>query len=130
MVVPEGLCGIGFHLDTDDGQSWTYCHLSYLEPTVVAGARFAVGQPVGLVGSTGNSTGPHLHLALSPTTSYPQEQPWFQSFAGVAYRWQDAPTPEPIAAAPVFATVSEPVFAVVDEAPGVDEPVFFTRTGG
>jgi murein DD-endopeptidase MepM/ murein hydrolase activator NlpD len=127
---PEGLCGIGFHLDTDDGQSWTYCHLSYLEPTVVAGARFGVGQPVGLVGSTGHSTGPHLHLALSPTTSYPQEQPWFQSFAGVAYRWQDAPTPEPVAAAPVFVTVSEPVFAVVDEAAGVDEPVFFTRTGG
>ena len=127
---PEGLCGIGFHLDTDDGQSWTYCHLSYLEPTVVAGARLGVGQPVGLVGQTGHATGPHLHLALSPTTSYPQAQPWFQSFAGVAYRWQDAPTPQPVAAPPVFATVSEPVFAVVDPAPSEDEPVFFTRSGG
>jgi len=39
---------------------------------------------------TGHATGPHLHLQLDPTTSYPQLQPWFQNFAGVAFRWQDA----------------------------------------
>jgi murein DD-endopeptidase MepM/ murein hydrolase activator NlpD len=126
----EGNCGIGLIIETVDGQSWTYCHLSYLEPTVVDGSTLASGQPVGLVGSTGRSTGPHLHLQLNPTTSYPQEQAWFQSFAGIAFRWQDAPTPEPIETQPVFAAVSQPVFAVVEEEPSGDEPVFFTRTGG
>ena len=36
----------------------------YLEPTVVPGASLAAGAPVGLVGSTGDATGPHLHLEI------------------------------------------------------------------
>jgi hypothetical protein len=77
-------------MTTADGQSWTYCHLSYLDPAVTAGATLAAGTEVGLVGQTGHATGPHLHLQLAPATSYPQEQSWFQSFAGTAFRWQDA----------------------------------------
>ena len=87
---PEGRCGIGLTIDTADGQEWTYCHLSFLDPTVTEGVQLAVGTEVGLVGMTGHATGPHLHLQLDPTTSYPQMQPWFQNFAGVAFRWQDA----------------------------------------
>jgi murein DD-endopeptidase MepM/ murein hydrolase activator NlpD len=87
---PDGRCGIGLTIDTADGQEWTYCHLSYLEPSVTAGAQLAAGTEVGLVGMTGHATGPHLHLQLDPATSYPQLEPWFQNFAGVAFRWQDA----------------------------------------
>jgi murein DD-endopeptidase MepM/ murein hydrolase activator NlpD len=90
---PDPACGIGLTLRTFDGQTWTYCHLSYLEPTVVAGASLVAGAPVGLVGSTGDATGPHLHLQLQPATGYPQDEAWFQSFAGTAFSWQDAPTP-------------------------------------
>jgi len=89
-VYPSGRCGIGLTMTTADGQSWTYCHLSYLDPAVTAGATLAAGTEVGLVGQTGHATGPHLHLQLDPATSYPQEQSWFQSFAGTAFRWQDA----------------------------------------
>lgn len=90
----SGRCGIGLSLRLDTGVTYVYCHLSYLEPHVVPGTALAAGAPVGLVGSTGNSTGPHLHLAFVPSVSYPQEEPWFQGFAGSAFSWQDAPTPE------------------------------------
>jgi murein DD-endopeptidase MepM/ murein hydrolase activator NlpD len=85
-------CGIGMTIRTLDGQVWTYCHLAYLDPAVMDGVSLAAGAQVGLVGSTGHATGPHLHLQLQPATSYPQDQPWFQSFAGAAFGWQDAPT--------------------------------------
>jgi murein DD-endopeptidase MepM/ murein hydrolase activator NlpD len=114
-AAPEGRCGIGLTLLTVDGQSWTYCHFSQLDPAALPGTAVVAGTLVGLVGSTGNSTGPHLHLGLRPTTSYPQDQEWFRSFAGTAFAWQDA-DPEAAAAAPVFAVLEEP------------EPVYtFTR---
>jgi murein DD-endopeptidase MepM/ murein hydrolase activator NlpD len=90
----SGKCGIGLRLRLPTGEAYVYCHLSYLEPGIAPGAALAAGAPVGLVGSTGNSTGPHLHLQFSPALRYPQDEPWFQSFAGVAFSWQDAPTPK------------------------------------
>ena len=114
---PTSKCGIGFKIETADGRRWLYCHLSYIEPNVVAGATLDAGTPVGLVGATGNATGPHLHLQLVPATTWPQQEPWFQSFAGVEFRWQGDP-PRP-AAAPAFAppTSSKPgrVFDVVED---------------
>ena len=92
---PDGRCGIGLQLRTADGD-YVYCHFAYLEPDVVRGAALAAGAAVGLVGSTGNSTGPHLHLQVSPASRYPQEEPWFQGFAGTAFTWQG----EEAAAAP------------------------------
>jgi murein DD-endopeptidase MepM/ murein hydrolase activator NlpD len=86
-------CGIGFTMRAFDGQVWTYCHMAYRDPGVQVGASLEAGATVGLVGETGHASGPHLHLQLQPATSYPQDQAWFQSFAGVAFSWQDAPTP-------------------------------------
>jgi len=103
---PDPRCGIGMTIRTDDGQTWTYCHLSYLDPSVTAGATLAAGVQVGLVGATGDATGPHLHVQLDPTASYPQDQPWFQGFANVAFRWQDAaPSDTSSAGRSVFAVV-------------------------
>jgi murein DD-endopeptidase MepM/ murein hydrolase activator NlpD len=126
---PNGNCGIGFTIATTDGLVWTYCHLAYLEPTVVPGAQLMAGQPVGLVGQTGHATGPHLHLQLEPATAYPQDEPWFQSFAGSAFSWSDG-----------FQTnaASGPVFEVVDEATdgaraldsAAGPVVLFTSSGG
>jgi murein DD-endopeptidase MepM/ murein hydrolase activator NlpD len=130
-----GNCGIGFKLLAGDGRTWTYCHLSYLEPSVAPGAALPAGAPVGLVGSTGHSTGPHLHLQTGPELTYAQEEPWFQAFAGTAFTWQDAAPGGheelwPVAALappPVFALVDQPVFEVVapETAPS-DDIVEFT----
>jgi murein DD-endopeptidase MepM/ murein hydrolase activator NlpD len=103
-------CGIGMTIRAEDGQVWTYCHLSYREPSVEVGAVLTAGKLVGLVGSTGHATGPHLHLQLHPATVWPQQMPWFQSFAGTAFRWQDGPeldAPAP-QAGPVFSEVPTP----------------------
>jgi murein DD-endopeptidase MepM/ murein hydrolase activator NlpD len=117
----NGACGIGFKMKTRDERSWTYCHLSYLEPRMQPGVALPAGAPVGLVGSTGRSTGPHLHLQLNPAASYPQNEDWFQAFAGLAFRWQDDETPQL-----AVGSASEPVFAVLGEsaAPAV---ITFTR---
>ena len=44
-----------------DGISWLYAHMAQPSPHRV-GTKIIKGQPIGIVGSTGNSTGPHLHL--------------------------------------------------------------------
>ncbi len=111
----SGNCGIGLTMQAGDGRQWTYCHMSRLEPSVAPGAPLVAGASVGLVGSTGHSTGPHLHLQLQPATSYPQDEPWFQAFAGTAFTWQDAPRGG--GAGLVFAVVDEP------------EPVSFFHSG-
>jgi murein DD-endopeptidase MepM/ murein hydrolase activator NlpD len=119
----DSRCGIGFTIDTTDGLTWTYCHLAYLEPAVVPGAMLVAGAPVGLVGSSGHSTGPHLHLQLQPATVYPQAQAWFQSFAGTAFQWQGDPPALAAAAVPR----SGDVFSEVGEAGSGDGVVFFNR---
>ena len=114
-VVDDGRCGTGLVLQTLDGLEWVYCHLSYRDPGLEQGSLVSAGQWVGLVGSTGHSTGPHLHLGLRPAR-YPQEMPWFQEFAGIAFTWQDAPADADVRTTPVFALVpaEEPLEDVVE----------------
>lgn len=47
-----------------DGTEVWYCHQS--ESLVWPGQSVEIGQPIGLVGDTGNTTGPHLHLEVRP----------------------------------------------------------------
>ncbi len=57
-----GGCGIAVRLDHGSGLSTRYCHMSRM--AVSSGQQVRRGQVIGYVGSTGLSTGPHLHYEM------------------------------------------------------------------
>lgn len=65
IVVRAGWGGAyGYHVVLDHGGGWEtrYAHLSRIDVSV--GERLRQGVALGLVGSTGASTGPHLHFEI------------------------------------------------------------------
>lgn len=78
----DGSCGCGggygnyLMIDHGSGKATLYAHLTSL--TVSSGTYVQKGQVIGYVGSTGESTGPHLHfetrlngVKYNPMTEYP-----------------------------------------------------------
>jgi murein DD-endopeptidase MepM/ murein hydrolase activator NlpD len=60
------------------GTELWYCHQSAF--TVHAGDRVRTGELIGYVGSTGNVTGPHLHLEVHPGGGDPVDpEPWLRA---------------------------------------------------
>jgi murein DD-endopeptidase MepM/ murein hydrolase activator NlpD len=53
----------------EDGTELWYCHQSAVE--VTTGQHVRTGEVIGLVGATGNTTGPHLHLEVRPGAGDP-----------------------------------------------------------
>ncbi|MFM9920480.1 M23 family metallopeptidase [Lacisediminihabitans sp. H27-G8] len=53
-----------------------YAHMIAGSPTVAVGQTVTVGQTLGLVGSTGASTGAHLHLGISLDGSFVDPYAW------------------------------------------------------
>lgn len=66
VVVTAGMSSIGYGLhvivDHGNGLKTLFGHLSSIEVSV--GQEVYLGDEIGLVGSTGNSTGPHLHYEV------------------------------------------------------------------
>lgn len=54
----------------DDGIYFRYCHLQYGSIQVSVGQRVNTGTFLGIMGSTGNVTGRHLHLEASTTQAW------------------------------------------------------------
>lgn len=60
-------CGFGVVIrDRANHRLYTYCHMGAIPP-VTEGETVQPGQLLGYVGSTGRSTGPHLHLKAIDT---------------------------------------------------------------
>ncbi|GAA2407530.1 M23 family metallopeptidase [Streptomyces glaucosporus] len=58
-----GSYGYRIVLKLDDGTEVWYCHLSSMTRT---SGKVTTGDVIGRVGSTGNSSGPHLHMEVRP----------------------------------------------------------------
>jgi len=88
FATPNGNTGLGVHVIIDhqiNGRlvSSLYGHMQLGSLTVRQGESVAVGQTLGQVGSTGQSTGPHLHFEIlldgdTPTDPYA----WVSARAG------------------------------------------------
>jgi murein DD-endopeptidase MepM/ murein hydrolase activator NlpD len=61
-ITDSGNCGYGVVVDGSDGYQYTYCHGSKV--SVRRGTKVSVRQRLMLSGSSGHSTGPHLHLQI------------------------------------------------------------------
>ena len=60
----DGAYGLKTLNPTDDGPLHRYCH--QYDVDVTAGQRVEPGQQIGAIGTSGNTTGPHLHLEVHP----------------------------------------------------------------
>lgn len=65
----DGAYGYKVAIAHEDGTETWYAHLSTI--TVSVGESVVGGEQIGTVGSTGNSTGPHLHFEVRPGAGDP-----------------------------------------------------------
>jgi murein DD-endopeptidase MepM/ murein hydrolase activator NlpD len=65
-------CGYGnvVKIDHGDGLVTHYAHLNGFAPGITPGATVTQGQMIGYLGSTGSSTGPHLHFEINVDGKY------------------------------------------------------------
>ena len=68
-VAYAGPYGLRTTITLPDGTEVWYCHQT--DASVYVGQSVDVADPIGTVGSTGNSTGPHLHLEVRPDGGSP-----------------------------------------------------------
>ncbi|WP_168173767.1 M23 family metallopeptidase [Thioclava sp. DLFJ5-1] len=63
-TVADKECGNGIVIDLGNGWQTQYCHLREGSISVNRGDRVKAGEPLGLVGQSGQAEFPHLHLSL------------------------------------------------------------------
>lgn len=90
--------GAGYYVveHSDDGRDYVFMHMQKDSILVAQGQRVVTGQRLGLVGSTGQSSGPHLHFEIwtggpwqfggKPVDPLPLLKSWLATGAGGAVR--------------------------------------------
>jgi murein DD-endopeptidase MepM/ murein hydrolase activator NlpD len=68
--------GLMVDIRHQDGSTARYAHLARFAPGVAVGQSVLPGQPIGAVGRTGRSTGPHLHVELRRDGRPVDPWPW------------------------------------------------------
>ncbi|MFP7697106.1 peptidoglycan DD-metalloendopeptidase family protein [Trueperella sp. LYQ143] len=89
-----GRSGNGILIRNPDGERQYYGHLSAIQ--VMVGQQVALGQQIGLMGATGNVTGPHLHFEcwdVNGKTRNPREDFATHGVIIGSTTGQGAPTP-------------------------------------
>ncbi len=95
-----------------DGTIANYAHLAHGGVFVYAGQRVAVGTEIGLAGSTGYSSGPHLHFAVQTV------QRTGDGFAVVSVPFQFHVGNPPVAFSPEFGMLAKADYASPGQVPG------------
>ena len=75
-VISSGWGGAyGYRIEVDHGNGYitSYNHLSKI---LVTGGKVAAGQEIGKSGSTGNTTGPHLHFEVTKNGEFMNPSSW------------------------------------------------------
>jgi hypothetical protein len=90
---PPGLVGEAVILDHGNGEYSLYAHLKPGSVTVKAGDRVRSGQTVGRLGSSGNSTEPHLHFQVCDAPSAVSCAGIIPTFDGLVIANADGPRP-------------------------------------
>lgn len=86
-------CGFGVVLEAQ-GHLLTFCHFRAM-PVVEAGERVSAGDVLGVVGQTGNATGPHLHLRFTDRRTGADVDPAPALARVVGIGDDESPPPEP-----------------------------------
>lgn len=87
VVAPDVMCGNGMVIDHGDGFQTQLCHLRQGSVQVQPGDQVTAGQPVGLVGWSGNAEFPHVHLQVRHNRDV--LDPFAPVFAGPRAVWRD-----------------------------------------
>src|SRR5207247_7986238 len=98
-ITPDTIAGNHVVLDIGDNRYALYAHMQPGSLRVKPGDRVRRGQVLGLVGNSGNATGPHLHFHISDANSPLGSEglPYsFQSFEvqGKGWGWKAGSTSE------------------------------------
>lgn len=72
----SGTLGIHIIINHNNGYYSVYGHMQRIDSSVKVGRTVSRGQYMGEVGSTGKSTGPHLHFEIWKNCSWCRVNPW------------------------------------------------------